>query len=339
MTGPNDTSFFRVLNRPERVSFAFMAVMLLLIGWLHMATLLLTALFCHLALRAFSLGRSKVLGLILFTIVLIGICWGLYYFSKRAYVAFPKIIESSIPAIANYAEQQGIELPFTDFASLKTLAVEELTERVANVGGYARMAVHQLAYLIIGVVVAISLFLDSRLRVAGDPHTAGENLYTITLHQLGLRFRTFYRSFATVMGAQILISFFNTLLTAAFLFGMGFPHAVVLTGLTFLCGLLPIVGNIISNTVITGVAFTISPRMALFALLFLIAIHKFEYFLNSKIIGSRIKNPMWLTLLGLLVGEKLMGIPGMILAPIVLHYIKVEASRAKVDAQPPPESP
>ena len=63
------------------------------------------------------------------------------------------------------------------------------------------------------------------------------------------------------------------------------------------------------------------------ALIFLIAIHKLEYFLNGKIIGGRIHNPMWLTLLALIVGEKLMGVPGMILAPVVLHYVKVEASR------------
>ncbi len=54
-----------------------------------------------------------------------------------------------------------------------------------------------------------------------------------------------------------------------------------------------------------------------------------EYFLNSRIIGDRIKSPMWLTLIGLMVGEKLMGIPGMILAPVVLHYIKAEASQKK----------
>ena len=62
----------------------------------------------------------------------------------------------------------------------------------------------------------------------------------------------------------------------------------------------------------------------------LIVLHKLEYFLNSKIIGGRIKNPMWLTLLGLILGERLMGIPGMILAPVVLHYIKVEASKQKL---------
>jgi len=115
-----------------------------------------------------------------------------------------------------------------------------------------------------------------------------------------------------------------------FLVWNDFKFAPVLIMLTFMCGLLPIVGNIISNTLIVFVAFTISPQVALVALIYLVVIHKLEYFLNSKIIGDRIKNPMWLTLLGIVLGEKLMGIPGMILAPVVLHYIKVESSRATV---------
>jgi predicted PurR-regulated permease PerM len=48
--------------------------------------------------------------------------------------------------------------------------------------------------------------------------------------------------------------------------------------------------------------------------------------LNSKIVGRRIDSPVWLTLIGLLVGERLMGIPGLILAPVILHYIGLEAS-------------
>ncbi len=129
-----------------------------------------------------------------------------------------------------------------------------------------------------------------------------------------------------------MISTINTGLTAVFLIGNGYPFAAVLIVLTFLCGLLPIIGNLISNTLIVGVGFTLSPRTALVALVFLVVIHKLEYFLNSKIIGDRIKNPMWLTLIGLVLGEKLMGIPGMILAPVVLHYIKVEASKNKIAA-------
>ncbi len=76
-------------------------------------------------------------------------------------------------------------------------------------------------------------------------------------------------------------------------------------------------------------------------LVYLVLIHKLEYFLNSKIIGERIKSPMWLTLVGIILGERLMGIPGMILAPVVLHYVKVEALRNKLreDQTDSPASP
>jgi predicted PurR-regulated permease PerM len=129
------------------------------------------------------------------------------------------------------------------------------------------------------------------------------------------------------MGAQITISSINTVLTAIFVAIIGLKYFPLVVGLTFLCGLLPIVGNLISNSIIVGIAFTSSARAAIAALVFLVLLHKLEYFLNSKIIGHRIKNPMWLTLLALVVGERFMGIPGMILAPVVLDYVKVEMSR------------
>jgi predicted PurR-regulated permease PerM len=119
-------------------------------------------------------------------------------------------------------------------------------------------------------------------------------------------------------------------LTAIFVSAVSLPYAPVVIGITLLAGLLPIVGNLISNAIIVGITFMKSPQMAIAALVFLIVLHKLEYFLNSKIIGERIKNPVWLTLLGLVLGERLMGIPGMILAPVVLNYLKIEASQIEV---------
>ncbi len=320
---------------PRRISYFFMALMLALIGGLHMATLLLTTLFSYFALRQFSGGRSKILGLVIFAVVVSAAAYGLSFFTKQAYVAFPRIAKETIPAVVGFAEKKGIVLPFTDYASLRHVALNEVQERFSNLGRYARDAMFVLVYLVIGIVVAVSLFINARLGVEDDPHTARDSLYALTAHEIAMRFITFYRSFTIVMGAQILISIINTALTAIFLYWGGFPFATVLMVCTFLSGLLPIIGNILGNTLITGVAFTLSPQMALFALVFLVTIHKLEYFLNSKIIGDRIRNPMWLTLLGLLLGEKLMGIPGMILAPIVLHYIKVESSQARAEAEPP----
>jgi predicted PurR-regulated permease PerM len=328
------------MNQSVRISHVIMAVLLVLIGWLHLGTLVLTALFGFFALRLFSFGRSKFLGMALYVIAVATIGAGLAYFSRQACVALPEIANTTIPAVVEFAEKKGVELPFSDYGSLKIVALSEAKEGIAGVGRYARAATFQFVLLIAGLVVAASLFWNASWAAENDPQTSRDSLYATIVRELVLRFTTFFQSFTRVIGAQIVISTINTGLTAVFLIWNGYPFVAVLIMLTFLCGLLPIIGNLISNTLIVGVGFTLSPQAALIALIFLVVIHKLEYFLNSMIIGDRIRNPMWLTLIGLVLGEKLMGIPGMILAPVVLHYIKVEASRNKVtDPDSPPAAP
>jgi len=175
----------------------------------------------------------------------------------------------------------------------------------------------------------MSMFLNPQLELGRNPRQRSTNYYSLCCDCIALRFATLYQSFATVMGAQIIISAINTVFTAIFVFAVSLPHASVIIGLTFLFGLIPIIGNLISNSLIVGIAFTVSPGSALLALAFLVVIHKLEYFLNGKIVGHRIRNPLWLTLLALVLGEKLMGLPGMVLAPVLLYYVKMEASLLK----------
>lgn len=310
-----------------------MAIGLVLVGWLHLTVLLLTGLFGYFALEKLTFGGRKAVAVLLFTLLLGAAGYGFFAFARTATVAVPRIAEESIPRILAFADSRGIELPEGyDYEALKSDAVDFVRGKLASVGKYAGEVLRAIVAFLIGVVVSVSLFLNTRVEPDADPVTGRNNLYSQTFLQVVERFRTFYQSFKTVMGAQIIISLINALLTSLFLFWNGFPYAPVLAGLTFLLGLLPIVGNLLSNTLIVSVGFTLSPRMALLSLIFLVVIHKGEYFLNSKIIGDRIKNPMWLTLVGLLIGEKLMGIPGMILAPAVLHYVKVEASRNRIAA-------
>jgi predicted PurR-regulated permease PerM len=197
---------------------------------------------------------------------------------------------------------------------------------------FARGATSNFLFLVAGSVIAMSLFLTPRFETG--PLHAPDTLYAQCCEAIAHRFGTLYQSFVTVMGAQIIISAVNTVLTGVFLLAVHLPYAAVVIGVSFLCGLLPVVGNLISNTIVVGIGFTVSPKMALFALIFLVIIHKLEYFLNSKIVGWRIHNPLWLTLLGLIIGERLLGIPGMILAPVILYYVKLEASRIKASTGP-----
>jgi predicted PurR-regulated permease PerM len=324
-------------SRVVRFSYWFIVGTLVLMGWLHLATPMLAILFSYLALTKlyFLKRRSKWLAVIFFLFLVSALAEGLGTVINQAVQTLPEIADQAIPKVIQWGKQHQIEPPFTDFDSLKDWANDTVKSQVHYLGSVAKVArgaTTQFVFLIIGIVVAISLFLHPRIELGPESREPPKNLYSLCCEQIAARFANFYGSFAMVMGAQIVISAINTVFTTIFVLAVQLPHATVVVGLTFLCGLLPVVGNLISNAIIVGIAFTVSPKMALIALLFLIFIHKLEYFLNGKIIGRRIKNPLWLTLLGLVVGERLMGVPGMILAPVILHYIKVEASNRSVES-------
>ncbi len=318
------------MSSSNRISYIIAAILVILIASLHLGIFLLAILFGYLALQSFCFANRKWLSVSIYVFAVIAVGVGLVYFSSLAYRTFPKIAETAIPAIVEFAEKNGIELPFTDYASLKSAALDEAQQGFAIIGQYATAASLEFVLVIAGLVVALSIFLGAGWTTGRSPAGAPDNLYLSVTAELTARFKSFYDSFAKVIGAQILISAINTVLTTVFLLLNHYPNSGLLATFVFLCGLIPIVGNILSNSLIVGVGFTIAARTGVYALVFLVVIHKLEYFLNSKIIGQRIKCPMWLTLVGLILGEKLMGIPGMVLAPVVLHFIKVEASSKKL---------
>jgi predicted PurR-regulated permease PerM len=322
---------------PVRVSYAVLAATIILAGFLHLGVPLLVVLFSYFALRQlYSLMRRKWLALALFIIAVAGIAAAGVYFTRAAVLALPDVADTSIPSASAWAQKRQIDLPFSDFESLRQVVINTLGEEanyLRNVANVAKATTTNLVFSILGIVAAASLFLKTGLDPYRGTHRVKNNLYSICCEQVSRRFRDFYRSFATVMGAQITISLINTALTAIFLMAVHMPHTGLLIAVTFLCGLVPIVGNLLSNTIIVFVALTVSLKLAISALVFLVVIHKLEYLLNSKIIGDRIRNPVWLTLVALILGERLMGIPGLILAPVVLNYLRVEMLTVEVPAE------
>lgn len=147
---------------------------------------------------------------------------------------------------------------------------------------------------------------------------------------------SFYHYFKIVMSAQLLISLINSILTLCMLFILNIPHKLTLTVFVFIFGLLPIVGNIISNTLICSAALIWTGMWQFFAaLIFLIVIHKLEYVLNGKIIGHIVQLPMHITLLALILGEAFFHIPGMILAVPMVLFIREQLSSIQLNFDKP----
>jgi predicted PurR-regulated permease PerM len=322
------------MTKQARWSYVLLAITLLLVGLLQLGAPFLALLFSYFVLT--KLGRfipNKWVTLVVFILIVAAIGYTAGHFIRAAINALPKIADNSIPSAIAWAEEHNLDLPFTDFEGLKAHAMTAIKDQARYLGDFANFARHAsttFVFIIISIVCAVSIFFNGQLDLFRASHKVPNNLYSIYCNEISARFSDFYHSFSTVIGAQMTISAINTILTAIFVLVVGLPYGAVVVGLTFLCGLFPIVGNVVSNTVIVFIGFLVSAKVAFIALIFLVVIHKLEYFLNSKIVGARIRNPIWLTLIGLIIGEKLMGVPGMILSPVILNYLRVEMSKIEV---------
>ena len=178
-----------------------------------------------------------------------------------------------------------------------------------------------LAHILIGMVIGALLSLEAAIP------KQGLGPLSVALGERAVRLSIAFRR---VVFAQIWISTINTIFTALYLvvalpwFGVELPFTKTLILVTFIAGLLPIIGNLISNTVIFIVSLSQSLFVAMASLAYLIVIHKMEYFLNARIIGGQIRARAWELLLAMLVMEAAFGIPGLIAAPIYYAYMKDE---------------
>jgi predicted PurR-regulated permease PerM len=204
---------------------------------------------------------------------------------------------------------------------LKTLASGWVDEHSKELQHFGSELLHfffrGLVGMIIGGLVSV---LEVTLKKPNKPLAAA----------LIERISRFANAFRQIVFAQVRISALNTILTAIFIFailpvlGVHLPLSKTLIAITFFAGLLPVIGNLISNTAIFVAGLSESIFAAVFALAFLVVIHKLEYFLNARIVGSSIYARAWELLAAMLVMEVAFGLGGLVIAPIYYAYVKRE---------------
>ncbi len=202
--------------------------------------------------------------------------------------------------------------------------VREHAVEAKTIGAEAgRTAAHILLGMIIGAMVALS---DAR---PAKPHKPLASALLARASFLADAFRN-------IVFAQVWISAINTAITAIFimvvlpLMGVHLPLAKTLIAITFFAGLLPVIGNLISNTVFVIVGLSVSLNTAIAILVFMIVIHKLEYFLNARIIGSHINAKSWELLVVILVMETCVGMPGVVAGPVFYAYLKKELTELEL---------
>ncbi len=180
-----------------------------------------------------------------------------------------------------------------------------------------RITVHILVGMIIGGMIALRDAIN-------------DDDYQPFARAMAQRAWLFGDAFKRIVFAQVRIASINAFFTGIYLavilplLGVELPLVKTMIAITFVVGLIPVVGNLISNTIIVVVSLSQSLGVALGSLLYLIVIHKFEYFLNARIVGGQIRANAWELLITMLLMEAIFGLAGIVAAPIYYAYIKSE---------------
>ena len=270
-------------------------------------------------------GRAKVFAMLIVSVLLVGISTvivlALIGLVRGRIGDLPQMIQQITGIVEHFRpwfDRRGIGEKIPDAQHLHTMILHWLREHSAAIQKFRDdtpgIALHALIGILIGSLLSF--------------HTA---------HSTGPlsaaffeRCRRVWKAFEQVVFAQVKISALNTVFTSIYLlvilplFGIHLPFRATLIGITFVAGLVPVVGNLVSNAVIVLISLGAGPGVAGGSLAFLVIIHKLEYFLNAKIVGTEIKASAWEILLAMLCFEAAFGIPGVIIAPIVYAYVKAE---------------
>jgi len=228
-----------------------------------------------------------------------------------------EIIEDSRKILPAWIDERLPE----DAVALQQVVTQWLRDHSQDLQFVGKEAGRHAAHILIAMVIGGMLAL--REAVYRDH-------YKPFARAMAERVTLFANAFRNIVFAQVRISAINATFTGIYLalvlpmMGIHLPFTKTLILITFIAGLLPVIGNLISNTVIVVVSMSHSLGVAIGSLLFLVIIHKLEYFLNARIVGGQIRANAWELLIAMLTMEAAFGIPGIVAAPIYYAYIKSE---------------
>ena len=330
----------------EAVSYLLMATFLVVAFTYHLMltfvsgiTLYLIVTHCYKALapkmRSNWAHNLTLLALIIvLLLVLGGIAFGIYSAVKTGHSNLQDIgddVMKILQEIRTYLPASIVGYIPDDFLVVKEKMLTTMKNSSGHIFEVTGHSIKALAHVLIG------LFLGAIVAFSFLHHDKKPQENTKPLHdELIKRLSLFTEVFKKVMSAQVKISAINTALTAIYLLiilplcGVHLPYAKTLVLLTFIVGLIPVLGNLITNSLIFLISLTVAFKIALASIIFLIVVHKLEYYINAKIVGSKIKTTIWELLIAMLVMETFFGVIGVALAPVIYGYLKEELKRKEL---------
>lgn len=209
-------------------------------------------------------------------------------------------LQTSVNSVVSSLSSVGTDLASTTARQLSTNIVENLLGTVSD-----------LINFFLGLVLAYWLAKDYPIivrelcTIAGPRHS----------DQMTLMFAVMSRSMGGYMRGQLITSIANAVMAFVGCALIGHPYAGLVGTTTFIMHFIPVIGPFFSALLATVLALAVNPSMALWALVIMIvSTNVADNLLSPLVMQSAVKVHPALTLVGIVFGSSLGGIPGMVLA-------------------------
>ena len=250
--------------------------------------------------------RVAMIGVVLAALVGVGVALGLGVGrALRSIVVMRETFPEKIAALREHPLYLRLHEHLGD--------TDKVVDGAKHYGGsalhYASAIGHILVYATVGLILAVVYLLEEehikKLNASMDP----TSLIGTVMRWLG----HVCDSVIVTVQLQLIVAACNAVLTLPVLILLGIPHIPSLMVLIFVSGLIPVIGNLVSGTVLALLAYHAKGWLGVGLFIALTAIlHKIEaYYLNPRLTARHVQLPGFVLIVSLLLWEHLLGFVGL----------------------------
>lgn len=293
--------------------------------------------FCarHVAKRT-GLGRKKAI-LVVLAVMLGGTALVGWLGVGKAIRTFGHMQESFPDRLAELRENALVQKLEDQIGGTEAL-IERAKHFAGTAIGAATAVGHFLVYIVMGLVLALVYQLEEE-EIRAFWAKVDRRSYFGTL---GRWFGHVADATVVTVQLQFIVAACNTAMTLPVLLLLGIPNVGGLMLLIFVSALIPVIGNVVSGTVLALLAYQVKGwgGVGIFVVLTFL-LHKIEsYYLSPRLTARHVKLPGFLLIVSLIACEHLFGFVGFFLSfPILFIAGRLKTDFAEDDGVSTPTSP
>lgn len=247
-----------------------------------------------------------------------------YYLSSAL-----KWLEENLPYADVFAEQYH---KLTQYIRTSVLdSVTSFQKQLPAVFSVFNRVISETWSIMLGIIVSV-YFITSYRMIMGILRKTMTALFSKTLKdRIDIVVGRLYRNFIDYTTGRLLYTLVTTAIFLAVMWIFQLPFYSIVACIIGIAGLVPVVGTLLGSLISTFIIFITAPNRTVWFIPIMLAIHIVCFFyLQPRIIKARVRRPVGVTLIAVIVMGALFGVVGLLVA-VPLYVTVEETLKSKID--------